>query len=178
MALYRERGDERGSVKLLVSHSHAPVHESPPLAEPSQTSPIHTITPPVLPQHSYPPLRPRRRSKSRRGSTSSVSERQPPDQSAGYEASVSDDLDHTERESRRPTIRALPQQPSIPRQPLPQPPRPRSPVAYGRASSPGGVVSPDRARVQRDEMAVLRPDRPRGNFVTTPPSTSLDVGRS
>ena len=26
--LYRERGDERGSIKLLVSHSHATVHES------------------------------------------------------------------------------------------------------------------------------------------------------
>ena len=177
MALFRERGDERGSIKLLVSHSQAPVHESPPLSEVSQPSPIHTITPPVLPQHSYPPLRPRRRSKSRRGSTSSVSERLPPDQLAvGYEASVSDDLDHVE--PRRTTIRALPQQPSVPRQPLPQPPRPKSPVTYGRPPSPGSAMSPDRTRMQRDDMATLRADRLRGNLVTTPPSTSPDISRS
>lgn len=171
MGLYRERGDERGSIKLLVSHSHAPVHEPSPLPEPSQSSPtIHTITPPVLPQHSYPPLRPRRRSRSRRGSMSSASERLPPDQSAGYEASVSDDLDHVE--PRRP-IRALPQQPSAPRQPLPQPPRPKSPPTYSRPLSPGGTMSPDRVRLQQ-EVPGLRPDWPRG----TPPSTSPDIGRS
>lgn len=178
MGLYRERGDERGSIKLLVSHSHASVHEPPPLPEPSQPSPtIHTITPPVLPQHGYPPLRPRRRSRSRRGSMSSASERLPPDQSAGYEASVSDDLDHIEREPRR-AIRALPPQPSAPRQQLPQPPRPKSPVVYSRPLSPGGILSPDRARMQQPEVAALRPDWSRGNYVTTPPSSSPDVGRS
>ncbi|GJE85710.1 Pkinase-domain-containing protein [Phanerochaete sordida] len=184
LGLYRERGDERGSIKLLVSHSHAAVHEPAASHEVNQSSPpVHTITPPVLPQHSYPPLRPRRRSRSRRGSVSSASERIPPDPAAGYEASVSDDLDHVEREPRRATIRALPQQPTAPRQPLPPPPPPppraRSPGgnSYGRPLSPGGLMSPDRVRVPQDGPG-LRPDWNRGPGLSTPPGSSPDVARS
>ncbi|KAJ3549650.1 hypothetical protein NM688_g5156 [Phlebia brevispora] len=72
--LYRERGDERGSIKLLVSPTHATVHE--PNFEVKETSPtVNPIPPPpVLPQQApvVHPLRPRRPSNSRRGSMSSA----------------------------------------------------------------------------------------------------------
>ncbi|TCD63316.1 hypothetical protein EIP91_005662 [Steccherinum ochraceum] len=168
--LYRNSGDDKGTIKLLVSHSHAPVHEPP--SENAMVSPtVNTIPPPVLPQHpSYPPLRPRRPpSKSRRGSMSSTSERMPQDvAAAGYEASVSDDLDHGDRETRRSTIRPPPhQQHSMP---LPQPPRPRSPSGYTRPQSPGFVMSPERTQgLPPESHSATRAERGHGTALPTPP---------
>ncbi|KIK70895.1 hypothetical protein GYMLUDRAFT_301387 [Collybiopsis luxurians FD-317 M1] len=105
--LCRTLGDDKGTLKLLVSHSSATVHEqplqpvrplpqvSPPISPPS----VVTIPPPVLPQYStqpLQPLRPKRRSGSRReGSISSASEQIPTD-SPGYDA----DLDNADRDNR------------------------------------------------------------------------------
>ena len=183
--LYRNSGDDKGTIKLLVSHSHAPVHEPPPPPEANLVSPtVNTIPPPVLPQHSLYPLRPRRPlSKSRRGSTSSASERMPQDvAAAGYEASVSDDLDQADRETRetrRSTIRPPPhQQHSVP---LPQlPPRPRSPTAYGRSQSPSQVMSPERIRSAGTEShSATRAERGHGTALPTPPyqTTSPESAR-
>ncbi|KAJ6575023.1 hypothetical protein B0H19DRAFT_623877 [Mycena capillaripes] len=84
--LCRERGDDKGSLKLLVSHSSARVHE-PPLPPPA-LSPTSTILPPFVPFHG--PLQPRRRrSRSRTGSVSSTSENLPPE-AAGYDADQDD----------------------------------------------------------------------------------------
>ena len=160
--LCRDHADEIGSIKLLVSPSHAPVHES----EPPVTSPVaNTIIPPVLPQHDlYQPLKPNRKPNpsSRRGSLSSAtSERHPAEVNAGYEASVSDDLDH-DRDIRRPPIRPLPPGPSL---------RARSPVAR-RPQSPSSnrVFSPDRAQVHSPEMLSARSDRTPRNALPTPPA--------
>ncbi|KAH8102547.1 MAP kinase [Cristinia sonorae] len=175
--LYRNSGDDKGTIKLLVSHSHAPVHEPPP--ESSLVSPtVNTIPPPVLPQQGlYPPLRPRRPpSKSRRGSISSTSERMPQDvAAAGYEASVSDDLDHHDRETRRSTIRPPPHQQHS--SPLPQPPS-----SYPRPPSPGSFVkSPDRLRAPNSEShSLARAERGHGAALPTPPIqqvTSPESGR-
>lgn len=163
--LCRDHGDTTGSVKLLVSPSHARVHE--PTVEPTVTSPVaNTIIPPVLPQHDhYAPLKPKRRpnSRSRRGSFSSAaSERYQADRevNTGYEASVSDDLDH-DRDTRRPAIRPLPPGPSQ---------RPRSPR---RPPSPSNrVFSPDRAQVHSPEMLSARSDRTPRNALPTPPALS------
>ena len=177
-----ERGDENGTVKLLVSESQASLHE--PSHESSQPSPtVDTVPPPVLPPfaQNYAPLKPQRRySRSRRDSLSSTSERQPPDPSAGYEASVSDDLDMGDREPRRPPLRPSPPQ-QYPLRPQPLPPRPPSPPTYGRSQSPGGgVVSPDRGPAQPYHSPVsLRPERPRGSALPIVPGqvASPDVTR-
>ncbi|KAJ3763050.1 MAP kinase [Lentinula raphanica] len=99
--LCKKLGDSRGSLKLLVSHSSARVHEQPlqhvrPLPPVSPPT-VVTIPPPVLPQtQSLQPLRPKRRSSSRRdGSISSTSEQIPTD-SPGYDA----DLDNADRDNR------------------------------------------------------------------------------
>lgn len=162
MKLCIERGDENGTVKLLVSESQAPLHEpSHESGHPSPTS--DTIPPPVLPPFDYAPLRPRKYSKSRRDSLSSTSERQPPDPSAGYDASVSDDLDAVDREPRRLTQRPLPQQSYALRS------QPLHPV-YGQSQSPDGILSPDRGPAQPYHSPVsLRPERPRGSALPIPP---------
>ncbi|CAL1695248.1 unnamed protein product [Somion occarium] len=163
--LCRDQGDATGTIKLLVSPSHAFVHE--PAMEPVVTSPIvNTIVPPVLPQHGlYPPLRPKRKANSRRGSFSSAaSERLPPEVNTGYEASVSDDLDH-DREPRRSTIRPLPQHTG-------PPPRPRSPVYSRRPQSPCNTFSPDRPQMHSPEAQSARSDRTHRNALPTPPALS------
>lgn len=88
-----------------MSHGSAPVH-----ATIAHSPTANTIPPPVIPfQRSYAPLRPKRRSRSRHGSVSSASEQFPREVSAGYEASVSDDLDRVDRDNRS-TIRPSAQQ--------------------------------------------------------------------
>ncbi|KAF7799268.1 hypothetical protein EIP86_010500 [Pleurotus ostreatoroseus] len=172
-----QRGDELGTIKLLVSPTHATVHEPFETKETSPTvksmPPPPVLPQPPLPSQNYGPLVPRRPSNSRRGSMSSTSER--PEMVSGYEPSVSDDLEG-EREPRR-TPRSPPQQ-YAPRQPLP--PRPRSPSGFGRAQSPGGVTSPDRARVPPTHIPVPRSDRtPRTSVLPAPPAQnhSPDLAR-
>ncbi|KAJ3734751.1 hypothetical protein DFJ43DRAFT_100119 [Lentinula guzmanii] len=99
--LCKKLGDARGTLKLLVSHSSATVHEQPlqpvrPLPPVSPPS-VVTIPPPVLPQtQTLQPLKPKRHSGSRReGSISSTSEQIPTD-SPGYDA----DLDNADRDNR------------------------------------------------------------------------------
>lgn len=163
--LYRDRGDAKGTIKLYVSHSHVPVHKQSSESLPSPSVP--TIPPPVLPQHAlYAPLRPRRRSKSRRGSMSSTSERIPPEAANGYEASVSDDLDQADRDSRRSTIRPPTTQHILP---LVTAPRSRSPACYNRPQTPPNLLSPDRVQVLSPETQTLRPDRILGGNLPTPP---------
>ncbi|KAI0931861.1 hypothetical protein AcW2_000643 [Taiwanofungus camphoratus] len=143
--LCREQGDDKASLKLFVSPSSASVHE--PLQDTMVISPTvnaSPVIPPVLPQHNlYAPLRPLRRSRSRHGSQSSTSERLHPEVAAGYEASVSDDLEHADRETRRATIRPPPQTrlPSSSH-------RPPSPANGNRPPSPSDAPSVDRLRMQ------------------------------
>ncbi|KAJ7103609.1 MAP kinase [Mycena belliarum] len=98
--LCREFGDERGSLKLLVSHSSAHVHEPyQPLAS-SSLSPSSgsTILPPFVPltPANYAPLKTKssRAPRSPNGSVSSTSERllEP---SAGYEADYERDRERS-----------------------------------------------------------------------------------
>ncbi|KAJ7225597.1 MAP kinase [Mycena pura] len=99
--LCREFGDDRGSLKLLVSLSSARVHESLS-QQPSSLSPtgVSSIVPPYVPftPASHGPLQPKRRSRSRNGSVSSASEKHLTETSAGYEADQ-------ERERERSTVR-------------------------------------------------------------------------
>ncbi|KAF8898833.1 hypothetical protein BD779DRAFT_1485744 [Infundibulicybe gibba] len=134
--LCRSHGDSRGSLKFFVSHKSAAVHEQPLPHSPT----VNTIPPPVLPQHNpggYAPLRPKRRSKSRRGSLSSASEQLPLEVGTGYEA----DLDNPDRDrdGHRTTLRPSPQQqilPSIAGPSNPAPLNPRRPSGPPRPSSP------------------------------------------
>lgn len=124
---------------------------------------VNTIPPPVLPQHSLSaPLQPRR-TRSRQDSQSSASEHQQPEATTGYEASISDDLEHGERETRRSTIRPSPQQRTLPPQyansPVAQPYRPHSPAGDG---------PPDRQRIQSLESSSGRRDPYRGSTVPIP----------
>lgn len=141
--LCRERGDD--PLWFFVSHSSAPVHETSHSASSVSPTTVSTIPPPVLPLQNgaYGSLRPRSRSK--HGSISSASERLPPEVGAGYEASVSDDLDIGERDSNRSTMRAAPSRsthktyPSSPdrgRRPSGSHVRPMSPLSTMRPSSP------------------------------------------
>ncbi|KAJ7169796.1 MAP kinase [Mycena filopes] len=83
--LCRDLGDDKGSLKLLVSHSSARVHEPPRLS--ASLSPTSTILPPFIPfpAPSYAPLQVRPRSRSRNDSVSSASENLPAE-TAGYDA--------------------------------------------------------------------------------------------
>ncbi|KAJ7487514.1 MAP kinase [Mycena galericulata] len=86
--LCRDLGDEKGSLKLLVSHSSARVHEPPPPPRPSSSlspSSGSTILPPFIPFSPYAPLQPKRRSRSRNGSVSSASENPVPEPDADHE---------------------------------------------------------------------------------------------
>ncbi|TDL28512.1 Pkinase-domain-containing protein [Rickenella mellea] len=109
MDIIEREGDAKGSLKFLVQHSSATVHTPP---QPRTLAANHV--PPVLPYHETfrspnQTLSPR----SNHDSRSSVSEPVPPEGlSAGYEASVSDDFEHFERERQRNTIRP-PQPPAI-----------------------------------------------------------------
>ncbi|KAG5221627.1 Pkinase-domain-containing protein [Salix suchowensis] len=130
--LCRERGDSKGSLKLMVSYSSALVHE--PVAQlraPISYSP-NPIPPPVLPPNftDTAPLRPKPRSRSRQGSLSSTS-----DPRNGYEA----DLDNPDWDSHRATMRPPRHQPFAP-QSTPNPPSPLTRRSNGtntnRAVSP------------------------------------------
>ncbi|ESK97999.1 ste ste11 protein kinase [Moniliophthora roreri MCA 2997] len=140
----RKFGDSKGSLKLLVSHTFANVHENA-YRPPPQNIPIgNSITPPVLPpppppppSHqypSYPPLQPKRRqSLSRRGSVSSrsaTSERGGAD--GGYDA----DSERRDRDKDRETIRAPPHHFNCVGAPGSSAPPPSSPLATRRPSQP------------------------------------------
>ncbi|CAK5280497.1 unnamed protein product [Mycena citricolor] len=89
-SLCRDFGDEKGSLKLLVSHSSARVHEPlPPLN--SALSPTGMV-PPFVPfsPPTHGPLKPRRMSRSRNGSMSSASENLA-SETTGYDADFEKD---------------------------------------------------------------------------------------
>lgn len=177
-ALCCQQGDDEGFLRFFVSHSSAQVHEVPPSATSLSPTSVSTIPPPVLPlNNAYGPLRPQRRarSRSRHGSASSASERLPPEVGAGYEASVSDDLDNGDRDAHRSTMRPPPSKsmaaafknfPSSPdrgRRPSAPPPRPMSPLYTLRSSSPstntrnpGLEVPPTRV----DQYGSITPTQP------------------
>ena len=181
-----ERGDDEGSLRFFVSHSSAPVHDlSQSTASISPTT-VSTIPPPVLPYNgnSYVSLRPQRRhrSGSRHGSVSSASERLPPEIGAGYEASVSDDMDTTDRDHRS-TIRPLPSNknavatqrnlPTSPdRGPRPCGPvsRPKSPLYTLRPVSPSKSIHD-----LPSEVSVTRVDQ-HGSTTPTPPNAQPPAG--
>ncbi|KAL0563031.1 mitogen-activated protein kinase kinase kinase, partial [Marasmius crinis-equi] len=172
----RASGDSKGSLKLLVSHTSATVHD-PNYRPPIQ--PAHSITPPVLPQYvpatnTQPqaplPLQPSRRSRSRHGSVSSTSEH------AGYDA----DLDNADSDnSHRNTIRPPPHQTSFSCVQGPSAPLPPSPLAnrhpstpqQSRPSSPPAPLSNtlqlDLNREQRDRYTII--DR-YGRTLNIPPA--------
>nr|WCD39453.1 Ste11-1 [Ganoderma boninense]VWO94206.1 STE/STE11/BCK1 protein kinase [Ganoderma boninense] len=140
--LYKDFGDQTGQLKLLVSHTSASVHEPGPY-DPPLTSTVNTIPPPVLPQQTlYAPLRPNRDTRIRQGSQSSASE--PHHAEVGYEASVSDDLDHGDGDGGLRDARDY-GRPPLPVRALPIPShRPPSPSGYHRSRSPISLLSPDR----------------------------------
>lgn len=104
--LCRDFGDAYASLKFMVSHTSAAVHESPLDASYSQK--FYTIPPPVVVPRSndvYSPVRSQHRCGSPPRSLSSASERLP-QESGGYDASVSDDnADAPERDPNRATIK-------------------------------------------------------------------------
>lgn len=100
---------------------------------------------------------------------SSASERVPQELANGYEASVSDDLDQADRDSRRSTIRPPNSQHALT---LPIAPRSRSPGGYIRPPTPPNILSPERTQVLSPDSQTLRPDRPLGNSLPTPPMTT------
>ncbi|KAJ8702494.1 mitogen-activated protein kinase kinase kinase [Pleurotus ostreatus] len=130
--LCRERGDSKGSLKLLVSYSSALVHEPVAQLHPPISYSPNPIPPPVLPPNftDTAPLRPKRRSRSRQGSLSSTS-----DPRNGYEA----DLDNPDWDSHRATMRPPPHQPFAP-QSTPNPPSPLTRRSNGTNSN--RAVSP------------------------------------
>ena len=190
LALCRDQGDSKGTLKFFVSHASAPVHEPQVLASTAE----YTMPPPVLPlSHtvSINPLRPKRRSRSRNGSFSSTSENLTPEVAAGYEA----DLDYPDREINKSAGR--------PPQHLIAPPVPiltthqlsprRHPSNHNRPSSPliqnpepvcSSQTPSDRSWFQRKEdkypyalPAIPTPPQPPQQpslSPNQPPSTSLD----
>jgi hypothetical protein len=107
--------------------------------EPYSVNTIPPVLPLPIPHHL------RQSSRSRHGSVSSASERYLETRSAGYEASVSDDMEPHERDPHRNTIRGPPPRPivgSLPSQNgFPSPPQ-LSPLPDFRPSSPAGALSP------------------------------------
>ena len=105
--LCRDHGDAYASLKFMVSHTSAAVHESP--LDPSYSQKFYTIPPPVVVPRSnevYSPVRSQHRSGSPPRSLSSASERMPQESGGGYDASVSDDnADAAERDPNRATIK-------------------------------------------------------------------------
>ncbi|KAJ7634220.1 MAP kinase [Mycena polygramma] len=137
--LCREFGDDKGSLKLLVSHSSARVHEPSPPPPLAALSPTSTILPPFIP-FPHAPLQPRRRSRSRTGSVSSASENQPPE-TAGYDADLERDRDRATAPNGllvpngRAQTRSVSPMPSRSSSPLP----PRAPLLYDKY---GNIVPP------------------------------------
>jgi hypothetical protein len=105
--LCRDHGDAYASLKFMVSHTSAAVHESP--HDSSYSQKFYTIPPPVVVPRSndvYSPVRSQHRCGSPPRSLSSASERLPQESGGGYDASVSDDnADAPERDPNRTTIK-------------------------------------------------------------------------
>ena len=105
--LCRDHGDSYASLKFMVSHTSAAVHESP--LDSSYSQKFYTIPPPVVIPRSngvYSPVRSQHRCGSPPRSLSSASERIPQESGGGYDASVSDDnADAAERDPNRATIK-------------------------------------------------------------------------
>jgi hypothetical protein len=169
-----EQGDSRGSLKFFVSHGSAPVHAST-----AHSPTVNTIPPPVIPyqSNSYAPLRPKRRSRSRQGSASSTSGRLPPEVAAGYEASVSDDLENADRDNRATMRPSVPQAVGSAPTPSHVPPsphggrrpggqhRPMSPIPQSlRPTSPSVSLSPYNSRgSQENDVQPARADKHSNN---------------
>lgn len=138
LALCRDQGDSKGTLKLFVSVSPAPVHEA--LVQPVEQ---HPIPPVVTTMVNTDPLRFKRRSRSRNGSLSSQGESQPPKD--GYEA----DIDNPDRETSKTVSRTSPSQqgttisPSISSTQPSQLPRRRPSIVHHRPSSP--LVPPEQS---------------------------------
>ncbi|KDQ63487.1 hypothetical protein JAAARDRAFT_53694 [Jaapia argillacea MUCL 33604] len=183
------RGDAKGSLIFFVSHGSAAVHES----HSNQASPtVNTIPPPILPNRGYPtPGRSRPGPGSRHDSQSSLSERLQPDVAAGYEPSVSDDLNDGEsRGTLRPPVRQINSGPQIsqgfvppspvgghraPSLPPLAPLRPVSPVPQPttRPLSPPESSSPLRSRVRGPDYDRYGGPTP----VLQTPSTSSNLSK-
>jgi len=135
--LCRDLGDSYASLKFMVSHTSAAVHESPPDSSYSQK--FYTIPPPVIVPRSndvYSPVRSQHRSGSPPRSLSSASERIPQESGGGYDASVSDDnADAAERDPNRTTIKPGSYKPT--QRTVPSSLRPQSPnvVERGRTET-------------------------------------------
>ncbi|KAK2461990.1 hypothetical protein APHAL10511_006453 [Amanita phalloides] len=149
-ALCRDRGDNKGSLKFLISHKNAVVHEEP---HRPYTPVINPIPPPVLPNFPPSPLRVTPRSRSRHGSASSASEPMTAE-ATGYEA----DLDNAEKDkdSHKSAIRHQ-QQPSITNQ-LPAPGNLRKVSPPLRPSSPLKTSSSPPISTERSQPDVLVAD--------------------
>ncbi|KAH7910883.1 hypothetical protein BJ138DRAFT_1151938 [Hygrophoropsis aurantiaca] len=91
--LVRDQGDREGTLKFLISHPHAKVHETP-------TSPVKSIPPPPVLPVVFGPLvpRPRPSPSSRQESISS----EDPVREGGYESSISDVIDDNRNTLRPP----------------------------------------------------------------------------
>jgi hypothetical protein len=176
LALCRDLGDDEGSLRFFVSHSSAPVHATSHSASSFSPTSVSTIPPPVLPLQNGAYGLLRARSRSKHGSVSSASERLPPEVGAGYDASVSDDVEMGDRDTNRSTIRPPPRSaasgfknyPSSPdrgRRPSGPQPRPMSPLYPIR---PG---SPPNARDQGPDVSSTRVDKYRN--ITPPPLPPL-----
>jgi len=136
--LCRDYGDAYASLKFMVSHTSAAVHESP--LDSSYSQKFYTIPPPVVVPRGngvYSPVRSQHRSGSPPRSLSSASERIPQESGGGYDASVSDDnADAAERDPNRATIK--PGSYKIAQRTVPSSLRPQSPqnvVERGRTET-------------------------------------------
>ena len=136
--LCRDYGDALASLKFMVSHTSAAVHESP--LDASYTQKFYTIPPPVVVPRSnevYSPVRSQHRCGSPPMSLSSTSERVPQESGGGYDASVSDDnAEAAERDPNRTTIKpgSFRTTQRIPPPPL-QPQSPSTVVERGRVET-------------------------------------------
>jgi hypothetical protein len=158
LALCRDQGDAKGTLKFLVTHPFAPVHEPPPPSQPMEYNTIPNNYSQVV-----KPLRtkPRHTSRSRNGSFSSASEKATPEMLNGYEA----DLDYPDREATAQSTRPPPSQlPSSPPKQAPLPPNsPRRPslATQARSNSPEQPISPpatsDRVMNPRKDAHALPP---------------------
>ena len=151
--LCRDHGDAYASLKFMVSHTSAAVHESP--LDSSYPQKLYTIPPPVVVPRSngvYSPVRTQHPSGSPPRSLSSASERIPQESGGGYDASISDDnADAAERDPNRSTIK--PSSYKTTQRIIPQALRPQSPprvVERGRAET-----AP--LRIEKHPMSSLPP---------------------
>ncbi|KAH9487024.1 MAP kinase kinase kinase mkh1 [Psilocybe cubensis] len=175
MAMCRDHGDSKGTLKFFVTQSTAPPQGPSPIQLPDYSSP------PVLPPlANTTPLQIKRRSRSRNGSFSSASENIPLE--IGYEA----DLDYPEHDVSRPLARTTHSQPSASssQTALPSPHRRPSLANQARPSSP--LLHSSGAKPQKNEEKYghalpplptppppLSPVRP--SFLSNEESSSLGI---